>query len=127
MSESKGAVCPNHKLILSISGPFNRIRIGWGVADILKDAQFLSIYMSPENDAIMVRPCEEKEFLSIKVVQHEKNSIRKELRLYSQAFITDLMDKNGWDYTKSYHISGEYVEKYNAVVFKLKNAKLDNV
>jgi len=122
MSKTKGEVCPVNKLKLSINGKEGRIRIGRGVVDVLRDSQFLSIYMSPDNDAIMVKPCEEKEFLSIKIGDRSKDKHRDGLRLYSLAFVTDLMDKRGWDFNRTYHMTGEYVKSYNAVVFFLKNA-----
>jgi len=121
MSNTKGEVYPK-KLLLSISGKEGRIRIGWGVADALHGAEYLCIYMSPDDDAIMVKPCEQKEFVSIKVGNRKEGTAPREMLIYSLAFVTDLMERQGWDYMKSYSIVGEYIAEYNAVVFFLKNA-----
>jgi len=112
-------------LKLSINGNDGRIRIGWGVADALHDSSFLSIYLSPEKDAIMVRQCDEKEFLSIKVCKRRENNTKKELRLQSLAFVTSLIEHNSWDKGKTYHMIGKYFEKYNAVVFFFRDATSD--
>lgn len=120
MKNIKGEVYP--KLKLSISGKEGRIRIGNGVAKILGNPEFVCIYISIDNDALMVKSCEQKEFLAIKVTKNDNKTIKDELRVYSLSFVDDLFDKNSWDMNQTYHMAGIYSKKLNAVIFYYKNA-----
>ena len=112
-------------LKLTINGKEDSVRIGLCVVKILKDAEYLSIYLSPDDTAIMVKPCEEKEYLSIKVRAADGGGLKKDYRLYSHVFVETLMEKLEWDSAYSYSITGQYVEEKNAVVFKYKDAKVN--
>ena len=123
MRKTKGEACP--KLVLSISGSEARIRIGRGVAKTLGTPEFICIYVSKENDALMVRPCREKEFLSIKVPSENGKRGAGGLRIYSLAFVTKLFEQNGWEMEKTYHMTGQFLPELNAVVFLYRGATGD--
>ena len=120
MEKTKGEVCP--KLILSITRREGRIRIGKSVAKMLGNPEFVCIYVSTDDDALMVRECKQKEFLSIKVTKNDNSTPKDDLLLYSLRFTTDLYLKNDWNPDLTYQMPGEYDEKLNAVVFRYKEA-----
>lgn len=117
MKNSKRAVYS--KLKLSVSGREGRIRIGNGVINVLGNPEYVCIYISTDNDALMVRPCGQKDFLSTKV---KKEANKEDMRVYSLQFVLDLFDKNGWDNFNTYQMPGTYLKTKNAVVFCYKDA-----
>jgi len=121
MVNTKGEVCP--KLNLSITRREGRIRIGNGVAKILGNPDFVCIYVSTDNDALMVRECKQKEFLSIKVTKNDNSTPKDELLLYSLRFTTALYQKNGWNPNSTYQMKGMYDKAINAVVFQYAQAE----
>lgn len=122
MKNTKGEVCP--KLKISVSGREGRIRIGNGVVKVLGNPEYICIYVSTNNDALMVRPCEKKEFLSIKVTKNDNVIPKENLRTISLQFVSELCLKNGWNINGTYQMQGVYVESLNATVFYYKNAVL---
>lgn len=88
MKNTKGEVCP--KLKISVSGREGRIRIGNGVVKVLGNPEYICIYVSTNNDALMVRPCEKKEFLSIKVTKNDNVIPKENLRTISLQFVSEL-------------------------------------
>lgn len=72
----------------------------------------------------MVRPCEKKEFLSIKVTKNDNVIPKENLRTISLQFVSELCLKNGWNINGTYQMQGVYVESLNATVFYYKNAVL---
>ena len=122
MKNTKGEVCPILKI--SVSGREGRIRIGNGVVKILGSPEYICIYVSTDNDALMVRPCVKKEFLSIKVTKNDNVIPKDDLRVNSLQFVSELCFKNGWNINGTYQMSGVYVASLNATVFYYKNAVL---
>lgn len=120
MGNTKGEVYP--KLNLSITRREGRIRIGKGVAKALGDPEYVCIYVSTEDDALMVKECKQKEFLSIKVTKNDNSTPKDDLLLYSLRFTTDLYLKNDWNPDLTYQMLGEYDKKLNAVVFRYQDA-----
>ena len=49
-------------------------------------------------------------------------TIKDELRVYSLSFVDDLFNRNSWDMNQTYHMSGIYSKKLNAVIFYYKDA-----
>lgn len=120
MENTKGEVCP--KLKLSITRREGRIRIGKGVAKMLGNPEFVCIYVSTDDDALMVRECKQKEFLSIKVTKNDNSTPKDDLLLYSLRFTTTLYLKNDWNMNSTYQMKGVYDKDLNAVVFKYAQA-----
>lgn len=112
----------NSKLKLSISGREGRIRIGKGVVKALGNPDFICIYVSTESDALMVRQCKQKEFLSIKVKKNDNSTPKDDLLLYSLQFTTELCVNNEWNPNYTYQMHGIYDKNHNAVVFQYKDA-----
>ena len=122
MGNTKGEVCP--KLNLSITRREGRIRIGKGVAKALGNPEFICIYVSTDDNALMVRQCKQKEFLSIKVTKNDNSTPKDDLLLYSLRFTTELYQKNGWNPKCTYHINGKLDMSLNAVIFRYEEATL---
>ena len=120
METTKGEVCP--KLNLSISMREGVIRIGKGVIDVLGVPQYVCIYISKSDDALMVRECEKKEYLSLKVTRNDNVTPKKNLRLYSLEFTTDIFLMNNWNPESTYQMKGTFEETRNAVIFRYERA-----
>ena len=115
-----GEVYP--KMTLSINATEGRIRIGQGVARALGFPEYICFYISKNNDGLLVRPSEKKEFLSIKVGRNRNNPAKDDLRVYSLSFVTGLYEQNGWELRKTYQIIGKYIQEWNAVFFSYVDA-----
>ena len=120
MENTKGEVCP--KLNLSISMREGMIRIGKGVIQVLDIPEYVCIYVSKSDDALMVRQCEKKEYLSMKVTRNDNETPKKNLRLYSLEFTTDLYIMNSWNPESTYQMKGIFDEIRNAVIFRYDGA-----
>ena len=122
MKNTKGEV--SSKLKISVSRKEGRIRIGNGVIKVLGNPEYICIYVFTYTDALMVRPCEKKEFLSIKVTKNDNVIPKNDLRVNSLQFVSELYFKNGWNTNGTYQMQGVYNESLNATVFYYKNAVL---
>ena len=100
-----------------------RIRIGKGVITTLGIPEYICIYIAKSNDALMVRECEEKEYLSMKVTKSDNVTIKENLRLFSLQFTTDLFVRNHWNRELTYQLQGFYDQSRNAVIFNFSDAK----
>jgi len=107
------------KLKLSLSGIDNRINIGKDVVRALGVPQFVCIKVNEDLSSIAVLPCEEKEYMSVKVPNNLLTGKKVKLRITSKSYVRQLLTTNGLDPKCTYVFRGVLSNNSNAVVFDL--------
>ncbi|MBR0159992.1 MAG: hypothetical protein IJQ02_01660 [Oscillospiraceae bacterium] len=108
------------KLPISILGKENGILIGRNVILKLGVPNCICILKGTDKESIAIVPCAEKQPLSFKVPEDFIGARNRKMRIYSQAFVQELLTANGLDPAKTHRIYGAYSEEYNAAIFPLK-------
>ena len=104
---------------MTLSGGEEVISLGRDVVRGLNVPQFIKILVSENYDALVFAPCAEKEHMSFKVPE-KMFTQHSGMRMYSKAFVHDVLERNGFDTTKTYNFKGRYLnEQKNAIVFPL--------
>lgn len=104
---------------MTLSGGEEVISLGRDVVRGLNVPSFIKILVSEDYDEIVFTPCAEKEHMSFKVPEKVFTQ-HSGMRMYSKAFVHDVLVRNGFDKTKTYNFKGRYLnEQKNAIVFPL--------
>ena len=107
------------KLTLSLSGCDRRINIGKDVVRVLGVPQYVCIKVNEDLSSIAVLPCEEKEYMSVKVPEKLFTDKKSKLRITSKSYVNQLLTTNGMDPAGTYVFQGVLSGNSNAVVFNL--------
>lgn len=105
-------------LRMSIQGKEDVIALGRDVVRGLDNPKFIKILVSENYDELVFTPCNEKEPMSFKVpdAMYKQHS---GMRIYSKAFVREVLTLNGLDETKTHHFWGRYLNNQLAIVFPL--------
>lgn len=119
-----GTTKKSANLRISFYGRQNCVQVGKDVVRVLGAPPYIAIRINPELDSILFESAVEKHRLSFKVPDDLCLNSNRQMVINSTAFVTGLMLHNNLDITETYQMEGVYSEKNNAVVFKIKDAKL---
>ena len=108
--------CP---IELSLQGSRCCISIGKGVIRALGTPSHVSLKISDANDSISVFPCDEDDIMSFKVPAKLFTNHSCVMRINSKRFVHGIMRANDLDISRTYSVSGEYLEGKNIAVFSL--------
>ncbi len=108
------------KPFIAVYGKQFKINISLKVIDLLGTPAYITIYTNESMDSIALGVCEADNVMSFKVPNKSKSS--NQLFITSKPFVTDIMQKNKLDTSKSYRIDGNYIEDKNIVEFNLSEA-----
>jgi len=118
-SDKKTPAIRTVKLTLSLSGCDRRINIGKDVVRVLGVPQYVCIKVNEGLSSIAVLPCEEKEYMSVKVPEKLLTDRKTKLRMTSKSYVNQLLTTNGLDPAGTYVFQGVLSGNSNAVVFNL--------
>lgn len=105
-------------LRISIQGKEDVIALGRDVVRGLDNPKFIKILVSENYDELVFTPCNEKEPMSFKVpdAMYKQHS---GMRIYSKAFVREVLTKNGFAENQTHHFNGKYLNNQLAIVFPL--------
>ena len=104
---------------LSVQGGRNCISIGKGVIRALGEPSYVSLKISDSNDSISVFSCDEDDVMAFSVPKKLLVDHKCVMRIYSKRFVHGIMKSNDLDTSKTYTLTGEYLEDKNIAVFSL--------
>ncbi len=109
----------NSGIELSLQGARNCISIGKGVIRALGKPSHISLKISDTHDSISVFPCDEDDVMSFRVPAKLFIDHRCVMRINSKQFVQGIMNTNDLDSTRTYILSGNYIQSQNVAVFSL--------
>lgn len=95
------------------------ISIGKGVIKALGKPSHVSIKISDSHDSLSVFPCDEDDVMAFRVPLKLFTNHRCVMRINSKQFVHGIMRTNQMDTSKTYVLSGEFLEEKNTAVFSL--------
>ncbi len=104
---------------LSVQGGRNCISIGKGVIRALGEPSHISLKISDTNDSISVFPCDEDDEMAFSVPKKLLTDHKCVMRINSKRFVHGIMKSNDLDISRTYTLTGEYLENKNIAVFSL--------
>ena len=107
-------------LSISIMGAEHGILIGRKIVEALGYPEYLCILKGEDKQSIAITPCSRKHVLSFKVPDNYAEQRNAKFRIYSHAFIEELLNANELEPAKTHRVVGEYSEEHNAAIFPLK-------
>lgn len=113
---------PN-SLRISIQGSFNTISIRKNVVRTLGSPEYIRLLINKKKNSIALRECRSNDPLSFRVPDGFAENVDRRFRITSKGFVGDLLRTNRLDTAGAYIIDGEYLEKENAVVFQMSEAR----
>lgn len=114
MSEEK-----TNAIELVLMGAGYRISIGKGVIRALGMPSHVSVKVSDTFDSLSVFACDEDNIMAFRVPSKLFKDSRCCMLIHSKQFVHGIMRLNGFDVTKSYLFTGEYLADKNIAVFPL--------
>lgn len=112
----------NCNIEMSLQGARNCISIGKGVIRALGKPSHISLKISDCHDSISVFPCDEDDVMSFRIPAKLFLDHSCVMRITSKRFVQGIMRTNDLDPTRTYILSGSYLEKQNTAVFSLAGA-----
>ncbi len=112
------------RLVITLQGYWNRISIGKDVIRILGAPSHICLRVTEDNSLIALAPCEALDLLSFKVPDALFTDHHCIFRICSKQFVRNVMATNGMNPLQSNSFDGIYSEKQNAIMFLLKNTRL---
>ena len=109
----------NQAIELSVQGGRNCISIGKGVIRALGEPSHVSLKISDMNDSISVFPCDEDDEMAFSVPKKLLTDHKCVMRINSKRFVHGIMKSNDLDTSRTYTLTGEYLENKNIAVFSL--------
>ena len=104
---------------MTLQGARCCISIGKGVIKALGKPSHVSIKISDSHDSLSVFPCDEDDVMAFRVPLKLFTDHRCVMRINSKQFVHGIMRTNQLDTSKTYILSGEYLEEKNTAVFSL--------
>lgn len=108
-----------YNIEMTLQGARNCISIGKGVIRALGKPSHVTLKISDTNDSISVLPCDERDIMSFRVPAKLFTDHRCVMRINSKRFVHGIMMMNELDVTKTYTLSGSYLEEKKTAVFSL--------
>ena len=109
--------------LLALSKAFveraERLGIGKGVIKALGKPSHVSIKISDSRDSLSIFPCDEDDVMAFRVPLKLFIDHRCVMRINSKQFVHGIMRTNQMDTSKTYVLSGEFLEEKNTAVFSL--------
>ena len=90
-----------------------------GVIKALGKPSHVSIKISDNHDSLSVFPCDEDDVMAFRVPVKLFTDHKCVMRINSKRFVHGIMKTNQMDISKTYVLSGEYLEEKNTAVFSL--------
>lgn len=90
-----------------------------GVIRALGKPSHVSLKISDNNDSISVFPCDEDDVMSFRVPAKLFSDHKCVMRINSKRFVHGIMKSNDLDISRTYTLSGEYLQNKNTAVFSL--------
>ena len=107
------------KIELSLQGTENRMSIGKDVIRALGNPSNVTFKVSDAYDSISVFPCDEDNVMSFRVPDKLFVDQKCVMRINSKKFVHGIMKSNDLDISRTYTLTGEYIEDINTAVFSL--------
>ena len=104
---------------MTLQGARCCISIGKGVIKALGKPSHVSIKISDSHDSLSVFPCDEDDVMAFRVPLKLFTDHRCVMRINSKQFVHGIMRTNQMDTSKTYVLSGEFLEEKNTAVFSL--------
>ena len=104
---------------MTLQGARCCISIGKGVIKALGKPSHVSIKISDSHDSLSVFPCDEDDVMAFRVQLKLFTDHRCVMRINSKQFVHGIMRTNQMDTSKTYVLSGEFLEEKNTAVFSL--------
>ena len=104
---------------MTLQGARCCISIGKGVIKALGKPSHVSIKISDSHDSLSVFPCDEDDVMAFRVPLKLFTDHRCVMRINSKQFVHGIMRTNQMDISKTYVLSGEFLEEKNTAVFSL--------
>lgn len=108
--------------IISIYGKKGRISIGRPLIRLLGSPTYVCLYQTTDLNSIALGPCEAKNHMSFKVSENAMKGTSHSFEICSIRYVKEIMRVNNLDCSKSYRISGTYLEEKGMATFKLSDA-----
>ncbi len=109
---------------ISIYGRKKVIHIGKDILRLLGGPEFICIRINKEMDSLVISPCGSKELISFKVPQDIMFNSDRMMRVSSRSFVSGILTMNNMSDRVTYKITGIYLEKDNAVAFRISDARV---
>lgn len=109
---------------MTLQGARCCISIGKGVIKALGKPSHVSIKISDSHDSLSVFPCDEDDVMAFRVPLKLFTDHRCVMRINSKQFVHGIMRTNQMDTSKTYVLSGEFLEEKNTAVFSLVEASV---
>lgn len=110
-------------LSITINGKQNTIRVTKNVIKILGLPDYVCLRVNNDYSSFAILSCSSKDLLSFKVPKDFITNPRGDFRIYSKRFIRSVFSGKGLRNDSSYLFYGYYLEKNNAVIFNVSEAK----
>ena len=104
---------------LTLQGARCCISVSKGVIKALGKPSHVSIKISDNHDSLSVFPCDEDDVMAFRVPVKLFTDHKCVMRINSKRFVHGIMKTNQMDISKTYVLSGEYLEEKNTAVFSL--------
>jgi len=104
---------------MKLQGARGCISIGKGVIKPLGKPSHVSIKISDSRDSLSIFPCDEDDVMAFRVPLKLFIDHRCVMRINSKQFVHGIMRTNQMDTSKTYVLSGEFLEEKNTAVFSL--------
>ncbi len=119
MAEATTTDDKRYPIEMTVQGGRNCISIGKGVIKALGKPSHVSIKISDTHDSLSVFPCDEDDVMSFRVPAKLFKDHKCVMRIHSKRFVHGIMLTNNLDITRSYTLTGEYLEEQNTAIFSL--------
>ena len=104
---------------MTLQGKQECICLGKELVRGLGTPAYVKLLVSENYDELVFTPCNEKEVMSFKVPAQNKTN-HAGMRIFSKAFVHEVLDRNHLDKTKTHAFYGTYMTGQPAIVFPLK-------
>lgn len=104
---------------LTLQGARCCISVSKGGIKALGKPSHVSIKISDNHDSLSVFPCDEDDVMAFRVPVKLFTDHKCVMRINSKRFVHGIMKTNQMDISKTYVLSGEYLEEKNTAVFSL--------
>ena len=104
---------------MTLQGAHCCISIGKDVIKALGKPSHVSIIISDSHDSLSVFPCDEDDVMAFRVPLKLFTDHKCVMKINSKQFVHGIMRTNQMDTSKTYVLSGEFLEEKNTAVFSL--------
>lgn len=116
----------DRNLCIFFSGDSECITVGKNVIRVLNQPSYIGFRINKDWDSLIIFACNSKDQMSYKVPSKLFEEKRHTVRVYSKAFVYDLIERNELNMNTNYMVPGKYLEDRKVVIFNLKDAITHN-